>query len=865
MIMRCPNLSQLSTWLTKAFSRQFLAVWTILLVSMMVSLCSAAKLPVPPPQPAPSHQVLNIAYFSQSGGLQATLGVQNNTLASKDVTFTIFNRNGEALHLGVIPIEPGVRAFNLVDLTKGAKRFESGNIELEFEGQPGEVRCQAGVLWPEKRISFESRASTPNDFRSAELNGIAWLPDRGSEATVAVTNASDHRVIVSFSTGEQSRQIILTPRATHVVRLREGLSYERESGAVLVRLQHDGEPGAVIATGFVVNPEKGYSTTFGFVDPKSIMTNRLAGAHVWFGYPDSKEGFPQDTKFRAPLILANVGDKPVKARVSVDYTLSATAASLGVAEERIRPAETKVIELTDEMAKLGIAGPVEDAGVDITYDGAPGSLIAHLTSVDQTGDFSLETPIKDPGEVMHRSGNAHPWSLENGTRTVLHLKNTTDKKVAVLVQIRFLGGSYNPDRIILQPFQTIAIDMQELKDSKKKDIRGNIFPETAMGGLVEWIEQTSKAVIGRAEHVNVAEGISRSFSCPSCPCQNSFVSDQMSPPAVSANVGAAGSFFTPEENMQDCNGVAFGPYPVRETITWSASGSAAAVDGTGFVNCLAPGLSTITATFDEATYWYWTGPYENTCENNGVSSQAASGTVTVKPTANIQGSLGYVYIGHDPQVVLFNFFFGVGNPSGGTYSWSSPSSGISFDNSTASQVHVTSTTYSGVTNDTKIALDYAKNGQSATQAFVNVTKRIFKYLSGPSLIQRSALPGDCGSSPCYGYMYDAKYNVYAQPGSALVQAGGLNGTLVIENVSIGYFKINGVPSSPVGNLHTGAGSLDSNSEVHDALGITNGSPLPSGLDEQLSQDLSVGGIFVRNNTNHLFTSNATVTSNGPSN
>lgn len=107
---------------------------------------------------------------------------------------------------------------------------------------------------------------------------------------------------------------------------------------------------------------------------------------------------------------------------------------------------------------------------------------------------------------------------------------------------------------------------------------------------------------------------------------------------------------------------------------------------------------------------------------------SATGTGNSKPTVSIQGSLGYVYIGHDPQVELFNFFLGSGVPSGGTYAWSSPDSSISFDNSSASSVHITATSYSGGFNDTEINLNYTENGEHANEASVNVTKRIFKYI-----------------------------------------------------------------------------------------------------------------------------------------
>jgi hypothetical protein len=75
------------------------------------------------------------------------------------------------------------------------------------------------------------------------------------------------------------------------------------------------------------------------------------------------------------------------------------------------------------------------------------------------------------------------------------------------------GGGYDPDLVQLQPHQTVAIDIQKLKDSKKPDMAGHVFPIDATHGQLVWLERTTHALIGRAEQVNAKAGIARSFSC----------------------------------------------------------------------------------------------------------------------------------------------------------------------------------------------------------------------------------------------------------------------------------------------------------------------------------------------------------------
>jgi len=101
-----------------------------------------------------------------------------------------------------------------------------------------------------------------------------------------------------------------------------------------------------------------------------------------------------------------------------------------------------------------------------------------------------------------------------------------------------LARLQRPDRIGLEPYQTVAIDIQKLKDSKKRDVRGHVFPERAMRGQVVWYEELPRSIIGRAEQVNAVAGIARSFSCSNpCPCPPNFKNGFLSPSSVTGPVG----------------------------------------------------------------------------------------------------------------------------------------------------------------------------------------------------------------------------------------------------------------------------------------------------------------------------------------
>jgi hypothetical protein len=304
-------------------------------------------------QPSSPAQMTNIPYFSQSDGMRSALAMQNNTPSEMKVEIVVFNTEGRSLVVPVI-LKPGIAQFELADLTQNAEGFDSGNIKVMFQGGPMAITCQVGVFWPEKRISFESRAATMMDFLSSQMNGIVWLPDADAKGFLALTNTAARTVTVNLSLSNHAREFSLGPRETRLLKLNEELETrgQRHAGtAALVKMNHNGAPGDVIGTGFVLNEKNGYSSGFALVDPATSRSSRLAGAGVRFGYVDLADGFPPDTKFRAPLILANVGTKALTARVSADFTQSGTPTNLGIRDVLLPPGELKVLELTEELAK----------------------------------------------------------------------------------------------------------------------------------------------------------------------------------------------------------------------------------------------------------------------------------------------------------------------------------------------------------------------------------------------------------------------------------------------------------------------------------------------------------------------------------
>ena len=595
--------------------------------------------PALPPQPT-SDQMTNIPYFTLRDGMSSTLTLQNLAPTPTKVTVTIFNTEGRAHVLDPITLDP--HSFKEVQLADIAPEgFDSGNIEVAFSGISMVVTCQVSVFSLEKRVSFESREQDMMDFESTNLAGIVSLP-KGADGFLAVTNVSKNTLKYQLTAGSMEKTAALLPHETRLIQLNE----DELAEPALVRLQENGLPGDLITTGYVLNLKDGYSSNFFMGDPGIMRSSVLAGAHFRAGQSDPSEGFPEGTRFSSPLLLANVSAKPVVAHVSVDYTVEHKQDSkdrdddakkksaevpkntvLKVKDLTIAPGAVQRVELSDV---LGGVGQIAESGVDIAYDAAPGSLIGQLTSVDQSGDYAFVVPVKDPEGMSEALEGAYPWTLENGTTTVLHLKNTTKEIQTVGVIIRYPGGTYVPDGFDLQPYQTIAVDIKKLRDSKQPDGQGHLIPSDATQGQLVWMQQTPYTVIGRAESTDVAAGTSRSFSCILGCCDNFFSDFTLAPDPMNGFVGDGGQFAATNIGT-DCFGNGFIWYNVQAKATsWDTSNAAiATVSTTGYGFCAGRGLATVTGHFGSRNY-YLKPPLYSQCVYNAVDSPAPA-PVNVNP------------------------------------------------------------------------------------------------------------------------------------------------------------------------------------------------------------------------------------------
>ena len=249
----------------------------------------------------------NIPYFTLRDGMNSTLTLNNTAPFSMPVTVTIYNMQGRSQVLPPITLDP--HSFKMIEMRDvvASELFDSGNLQISYQGIPMAVTCQLSVYSSDKRVSFESREQAMMDFESSALNGIVSLPQAGAEAFLALTNESTNKITVQLAIRTKSKEVSLYPHETHLLELNEELD-KHSPAAALVKLQHNGKPGDIVTTGFVLDLKNGYSATFMMHDPKLMRSSLLAGAHLV--NPNPTRVFPKAHSSAHPCCLPTSPTNP---------------------------------------------------------------------------------------------------------------------------------------------------------------------------------------------------------------------------------------------------------------------------------------------------------------------------------------------------------------------------------------------------------------------------------------------------------------------------------------------------------------------------------------------------------------------------
>jgi hypothetical protein len=834
----------------------------------VLALVQPIGLPDPKAQTSAPPSVLFVPFWKINDGFETTLVLRNRHIrASVTVTPVLYADEGRILRLPTFTLSPNsVQMVSLSGTLAGHEnRPETGALAFEFQ-EPGRSTFFAQVVV--KNISkgliytFSASPGERAGMPPVALSAPWWLRDDETQSTLALFNTSGATTLVhaSVTVTETSHSFQDIPLGPHESRrldfrklLRENGIQDAEKGFLTVT--SEGPGGTVLPALLFTNEKNGFSLTANFSPRTSSHQHEAALFHVpdlMINQPDPMMGFDPKLRFTPYALLSNTTDLPVSVQMKASFAGMGMGmpAMVTLPVSPLAPRETRVVNFSKFSASGLIPKDVNMMALELSHDGIQGDVAFQIFSVDQSGNFVLGVEAKTGAAFRN---DLLYWSTLGNEDTMATVQNVTEAEISVRVTLGFADGkdAYKLSVLNIAPGAIAMVDLKEILMAAQPDEEGNIIPPGTNLGTAR-IELGKGSAGGFIMDAAVFDPIAGTCgtSCGPCPPIDSVTVDPN--PAIAA-VGTT-IFAAATANNSDLSKT-----DVTCQLSWSSSDSSiVSAQSCGNLSFTAPGQVTIFAqgSLSTSSAGGEIDPAAGNCSGCVTQFFSASASATSKPALSFNTNTPpFTFFGSDPSIPHVQQQ-AIANPTGGTYSWTvTPANQVSFDtnNSTSADVvQLTGNNPSTSLGDTTLTVNYTVNNHSADPATRAITVRIFRFI-----VLRATTPAPLPAGT-FGYDLRLTYDVYTNPSGQIVPPG-FSGISVPESISVTSTNI------PGATTHTGTGATDANTEFTDRLALISNQPIPSTVSEVDSQDIFVGGLFVRNNTLQYAATTVTVTNNGPTN
>jgi hypothetical protein len=582
--------------------RRFVPVILMASAGWSIAHFGAAPSPQDPVLSGSTSHTIFAAYDTLGPDWRTTLLLNNSTRVPITVNPKAYSQDGAGAPLPTIRLEAHEHKRMDFDqlIAPLGNQFAQGSLQLEYLGAPMGVGAILSTMNQSHSLVVEALLHGQMDFKSSELEAIWRAPDRDARMTLSLTNIGEQSLNASVSLSAQDgteirRQIVpLAAHQTRILNLRELIARDDLLGGISVRYDQT-VPGAVLAQGFVIQPDTGFSYDLPFVDPATLGDTRFSGAGIPLGVMGG--GNQPAYNMSGRLLLRNLSTAPL----NVSPTLQRGAIQAALPQVVLQPGESKDVTVSPSSAP----GGNEPLGIELRYTGLqgqavqPGQLVAQWFSSDDSGNMVVEVPLRSLGPKERLNGS-NPFLLADDYSSVTYIKNIGDKASHVLAYIDHAGGNYMIGLKEIKPGETLAIDIRKLRDDQVKDENGQTLPTDLLTGHINWRIHDGAQIVGRTSVMSLSQAIAENRSCGGCTCSPIDVQFSMS---AFTDQGDGTATTSIQETDTSCDGWPRSFSIPNEAFSWSTKdpngndGSyIAEVDVHGKVTYQGPGTATITAT-----------------------------------------------------------------------------------------------------------------------------------------------------------------------------------------------------------------------------------------------------------------------------
>lgn len=528
-----------------------------------------------------------------------------------DVTPVFYKRNGETVIADPVKIQSAeIRYVDIQNLLPARYRHEKnwGGFALSYYGANRQMWSQFRFLKVNGGSNVDEFFTVKDESRSSVYEAAWWMPNKG-DAIVALGNITDAPTTATISFGSgYTRTVNLRAHGTELVE-----KNYRNEGTESVKIEVSGPAGSIVPTGIITTKDGSFNSVIRFYDPtKAKQPNLYAnGFRVKGATPH--------------MVLKNTTQNSIAVLPKI-IPLSGNG-TLTLSQVSLNPSETREVDLSGLMRAAKSRNDLDIVSAEITNWAAPGSIIGSLYATNNRTNVSYDVPLRDSGPYRSMTG-AYPWRMDGDYKSIAYVTNVTDEATEFVAELAYDGGKFTLGTRKILPRETVAFDLEEIRNSHVGDTAGHVVPSNVNHGQFKWAQRGATngkiMLVGRIEMVSRAQNISSSYSCP-MDCGPSYEATVDFPTDLFTGESGAG---TVRETASWNYGYTMGPYPA--SATWSLDNSIAEFDPSQAsdttITGVDPGTSNLVAHVGVWERYDWDGL---NCVDVGPQTEEGGGPIDV--------------------------------------------------------------------------------------------------------------------------------------------------------------------------------------------------------------------------------------------
>ena len=455
-------------------------------------------------------------HWTTEGGFKATFYIRNahvERMVIANVSLLLEHRVVTLPPLQVEPLQTAAMDVSQALAENGEKVEQSGAAVIEFMAESaGAVSAYAHVLDTNRSLSLSFPFAPTGTASVGPLEAVAWYYNKNTDAFIALQNTTSKAIVASptiFVSGRAIRldklQLKGNESKTLMIPRQANYSTSNEPQGIGIRLEYNGVPGGLVAQGWMMDEQKGFSLPFAF-RPKSncgcageVQHKYGTGIMIGAGGMGHMRGGANGPTFSPFLTARNASSKPLLITPTFSFKADNKNQTAVLPAIRLAAQQTAVVNLRKYQESGAFPLSVEMGDIDLQYRGEAGALVAELASVDQDGSFVSPVLLTCNGNRDHHMVF---WRTDGDWHSSVTIDNISSEDNDLEITISYPGGLYLLEKTVAAG-ETAMISINELQQSQVPDPAGRRIPlDAKLGGANIWSRNADNGLVINAMLVN---------------------------------------------------------------------------------------------------------------------------------------------------------------------------------------------------------------------------------------------------------------------------------------------------------------------------------------------------------------------------